>query len=66
MGQTPRPVIRTTTDRSNRMVFYFDEDRDGPAAMLAAFNDHRRAAPIVALAAAPPMALPPRDRCSTR
>ena len=42
--------IRATTDRSNRMVFYFDEDRGAPAAMLAAFNDHRRAAPIVALA----------------
>ena len=42
--------IRTTTDLSNRMVFYFDEDRDGPAAMLAAFNDHRRAEPVVALA----------------
>ena len=32
------------------MVFYFDEDPDAPAAMLAAFNDHRRAEPIVALA----------------
>ena len=42
--------IRSTTDLSNRMLFYFDEDDDGPAAMLAAFNDHRRAAPLVALA----------------
>jgi monoamine oxidase len=42
--------IRTTTDLPNRMVFYFDEDDDGPAAMLAAFNDHRRALPMVALA----------------
>ena len=42
--------IRATTDLSNRMVFYFDEDRDGPAAVLAAFNDHRRAEPLVALA----------------
>ena len=32
------------------MLFYFDHDRDAPAAMLAAFNDHRRAEPIVALA----------------
>lgn len=43
--------IRTTTDLSNRMLFYFDEDRDAPATMLAAFNDHRRAEPLVALAA---------------
>ena len=42
--------IRATTDLSNRMVFYFDDDGDGPAAMLAAFNDHRRAEPLVALA----------------
>ena len=42
--------IRSTTDLSNRMVFYFDEGRDAPAAILAAFNDHRRAEPIVSLA----------------
>jgi monoamine oxidase len=42
--------IRTTTDLSNRMVFYFDYGRDAPAAMLAAFNDHRRAEGTVALA----------------
>jgi monoamine oxidase len=42
--------IRSTTDLSNRMLFYFDEDRDAPAAMLAAFNDHRRAEPLVFLA----------------
>ena len=42
--------IRTTTDLSSRMVFYFDDDRDSPAALLAAFNDHRRAEPLVALA----------------
>lgn len=42
--------IRSTTDLSSRMLFYFDEDRDAPAAMLAAFNDHRRAEPLVALA----------------
>ena len=42
--------IRATTDLSNRMVFYFDDDRDAPAAMLASFNDYRRAEPIVALA----------------
>ena len=32
------------------MLFYFDDDRDAPAAMLAAFNDHRRTEPLVALA----------------
>jgi monoamine oxidase len=32
------------------MIFYFDEDPGAPASMLAAFNDHRRALPIVALA----------------
>lgn len=42
--------IRSTTDLSNRMLFYFDEDGDAPAAMLAAFNDHRRADPLVELA----------------
>ena len=42
--------IRSTTDLSNRMLFYFDEDDHAPAAMLAAFNDHRRAEPLVALA----------------
>jgi monoamine oxidase len=42
--------IRSTTDLSNRMVFYFDEGTGAPAAMLAAFNDHRRAQPLVALA----------------
>lgn len=42
--------IRATTDLSNRMVFYFDDNPSAPAAILAAFNDHRRAEPIVALA----------------
>jgi monoamine oxidase len=42
--------VRSTTDLSNRMLFYFDEDRDAPAAMLAAFNDHRRAERLIALA----------------
>jgi monoamine oxidase len=42
--------IRSTTDLSNRMLFYFDHDRDGPAAMLAAFNDHRHAEPLIHLA----------------
>jgi monoamine oxidase len=32
------------------MVFYFDGGGDGPAALLAAFNDHRRAERTVALA----------------
>jgi monoamine oxidase len=42
--------IRSTTDLSNRILIYFDDDQDAPAAMLAAFTDHRRAQPIVALA----------------
>jgi lysine 2-monooxygenase len=49
-GPTSPTGIRSTTDLLNRMLFYFDEDRDRPAAMLAAFNDHRRAEPLVALA----------------
>lgn len=49
-GPDPLQGVRSTTDRSNRMLFYFDEDEEAPAAMLAAFNDHRRAAPLVALA----------------
>ena len=42
--------IRATTDLSNRMIFYFDESRDAPATLLAAFADHRHAQQIVALA----------------
>jgi hypothetical protein len=42
--------LRTTTDLPNRMVFYFDEGPDRPAAMLAAFADTRHSEPIVALA----------------
>jgi monoamine oxidase len=49
-GAAAATGIRSTTDLSNRMVFYFDEDHDAPAAMLAAFNDHRRSEPLVALA----------------
>jgi monoamine oxidase len=41
--------VRTTTDLPNRMIFYFDETPDRPAAILAAFTDRRRTAPIVAL-----------------
>ena len=41
---------RTTTDLPNRMMFYFDEVPDRPAAVLAAFTDRRRTEPIVALA----------------
>ena len=37
--------IRSTTDLANRMVFYFDDEPAAPAAMLAAFTDHRRASP---------------------
>lgn len=42
--------IRSTTDLSSRMVFYFDDAPEAPAAMLAAFTDHRRAKPLLALA----------------
>src|SRR5439155_13624141 len=44
---------RTTTDLPYRMMFYFDEAPDRPAAILAAFTDHRRTEPIVALADGP-------------
>ena len=33
--------LRTTTDLPNRMIFYFDEAPDRPAAMLAAYTDGR-------------------------
>jgi lysine 2-monooxygenase len=42
--------LRTTTDLPNRKIFYFDEAPDRPAALLAAFTDHRHDEPIVALA----------------
>jgi lysine 2-monooxygenase len=42
--------LRTTTDLPNRKIFYFDEAPDRPAAILAAFTDHRHNEPIVALA----------------
>jgi monoamine oxidase len=42
--------LRTTTDLPNRKMFYFDEAPDRPAAILAAFTDHRHNEPIVALA----------------
>jgi monoamine oxidase len=42
--------LRTTTDLPNRKIFYFDEAPDRPAAILAAFTDHRHDEPIVALA----------------
>jgi monoamine oxidase len=41
--------LRTTTDLPNRKMFYFDEGSDRPAAMLAAFTDHRHDDPILAL-----------------
>ena len=50
LGADPPKGIRTTTDLSNRLVFYCDDGGDAPAAMLAAFNDHRRSAGTVALA----------------
>lgn len=49
-GRNAPTGIRTTTDLSNRMVFYGDNGSDGPAALLAAFNDHRRSQGTVALA----------------
>ncbi len=42
--------LRTTTDLPNRKIFYFEERPDRPAAILAAFTDHRHNEPIVALA----------------
>jgi monoamine oxidase len=42
--------LRTTTDLPNRMIFYFDEGPDRPAALLAAFADTRNSEPIVARA----------------
>jgi monoamine oxidase len=40
--------LRTTTDLPNRMIFYFDEAPDEPAAMLASFTDTRHNEPILA------------------
>jgi len=42
--------IRTTTDLPNRKVFYFDDDPDAPASILAAYTDGRHTAPWVSLA----------------
>ena len=42
--------IRTTTDLPPRKTFYFDDGADRPAAILAAYTDHRLDEPIVALA----------------
>jgi monoamine oxidase len=42
--------LRTTTDLPNRKIFYFDEAPHRPAAILAAFTDHRHNEPIVELA----------------
>jgi monoamine oxidase len=49
-GSNAPTGTRTTTDLPNRMIFYFDEAPDRPAAILAAFTDRRRTEPIVALA----------------
>ena len=49
-GTAPPSGLRTTTDLPNRKTFYFDEAPNRPAAMLAAFTDHRHNEPIVALA----------------
>jgi monoamine oxidase len=45
--------LRTTTDLPNRKIFYFDEARDRPAAMLAAFTDASHDEPILALSEGP-------------
>lgn len=42
--------IRTTTDLTNRMVYYLDEAPDAPAALLASFTDFRRARRTIELA----------------
>jgi monoamine oxidase len=46
----PPTGLRTTTDLPPRKIFYFDEAPDRPAAILAAYTDHRDNAPVVALA----------------
>jgi monoamine oxidase len=48
-GMTAPGGLRTTTDLPNRKTFYFDDAPDQPAAMLAAFTDHRHNEPILAL-----------------
>jgi monoamine oxidase len=42
--------IRTTTDLSNRMVYYLDGAPEEPAALLASFTDGRRARRTIELA----------------
>jgi monoamine oxidase len=42
--------IRMTTDLANRKVFYFDEDADAPALILAAYTDGQHTVPWVNLA----------------
>ena len=49
-GTDPPTGLRTTTDLPPRKIFYFDGVPDRPAAILAAFTDHRHDEPIVALA----------------
>ena len=49
-GAEPPTGLRTTTDLPSRKIFYFDEAPDRPAAILAAFTDHRHNEPILALA----------------
>ncbi len=49
-GADPPTGLRTTTDLPNRLTFYFDDAPDRPAAILAAYTDHRHNEPIVALA----------------
>jgi monoamine oxidase len=49
-GDNAPTGVRTTTDLPNRMIFYLDEAPDRRAAILAAFTDRRRTAPIVTLA----------------
>jgi monoamine oxidase len=42
--------VRTTTDLSNRMLYYVDGAPDKPAALLASFTDFRRARRTIELA----------------
>lgn len=49
-GRDAPTGLRTTTDLPNRKTFYFDDGSDLPAAILAAYTDHREDQPIVALA----------------
>ena len=49
-GRAAPTGLRTTTDLPNRMIFYFDEAPERPAALLAAFTDTRNNEPIISRA----------------